>query len=258
MLETFCLRLATGLVASLFILPPRTVPPRFYRIHLVIVVGLIAGAGMAVWHGLESSEAEEGWFWLFLGAAAGACLLGSLSWTPEALPSGYGCLAAGLLGLVFALWTLPGRAAGLPIHRAWLGFDDLSSAGLIGLTVTAMLLGHWYLIAPGMSLTPLQRLLGGLYAAVGLRSVAAAGPLAAWLFGGPPFDGLAWAWLALRWGVGIVGLLLLLWMVQQTVRIRSTQSATGILYVAVIFCFFGELNDLLLQSHLQHFTGKGG
>jgi hypothetical protein len=37
-------------------------------------------------------------------------------------------------------------------------------------------------------------------------------------------------------------------MAWQTARIRSTQSATGILYVAVIFCFLGELTGQLLWS----------
>jgi hypothetical protein len=35
-------------------------------------------------------------------------------------------------------------------------------------------------------------------------------------------------------------------MAWETARIRSTQSATGILYVAVIMCFLGELTSQLL------------
>jgi hypothetical protein len=56
-------------------------------------------------------------------------------------------------------------------------------------------------------------------------------------------------WLPLRWGLGFVGPLVLAWMAWRTVRIRSTQSATGILYVAVIFCFLGELTGQLLWSN---------
>ena len=40
----------------------------------------------------------------------------------------------------------------------------------------------------------------------------------------------------------------LTWMTWRTARIRSTQSATGILYVVVIFCFLGELTALLLTN----------
>jgi hypothetical protein len=49
--------------------------------------------------------------------------------------------------------------------------------------------------------------------------------------------------------------LVLVWMAWQSARIRSTQSATGILYVVVIFAFFGELMDQLLQSHLSALAG---
>ncbi len=54
--------------------------------------------------------------------------------------------------------------------------------------------------------------------------------------------------LLVRWGVGFVGVLGLTWMAWQTARIRSTQSATGILYVVVIFCFLGELMSQLLAG----------
>ena len=37
-------------------------------------------------------------------------------------------------------------------------------------------------------------------------------------------------------------------MAWRTARIRSTQSATGILYVVVIFCFLGELTSQLLRG----------
>jgi hypothetical protein len=38
-------------------------------------------------------------------------------------------------------------------------------------------------------------------------------------------------------------------MTWQTAKIRSTQSATGILYVVVIFCFLGELTGQLLGDN---------
>jgi hypothetical protein len=52
----------------------------------------------------------------------------------------------------------------------------------------------------------------------------------------------------LRWLLGFLAPLGLDWMAWQTARIRSTQSATGILYVVVIFCFLGELTSQLLRG----------
>ena len=53
-------------------------------------------------------------------------------------------------------------------------------------------------------------------------------------------------WLPARWLLGLLGPTALGWMAWETARIRSTQSATGILYVVVIACFLGELTSLLL------------
>jgi hypothetical protein len=48
---------------------------------------------------------------------------------------------------------------------------------------------------------------------------------------------------------GLILPLALSWMIWQTVKIRSTQSATGILYVAVVFILFGEfLSRYILVS----------
>jgi hypothetical protein len=55
-------------------------------------------------------------------------------------------------------------------------------------------------------------------------------------------------WLPVRWALGFAGPLGLGWMAWQTAKIRSTQSATGILYVVVILGFLGELTSQLLVS----------
>jgi hypothetical protein len=62
---------------------------------------------------------------------------------------------------------------------------------------------------------------------------------------------LSLQWLlfvVLRWSFGLVGVAVLVWMAWQTLKIPNTQSATGILYVAVIGVFVGELTGLLLSA----------
>jgi hypothetical protein len=56
-----------------------------------------------------------------------------------------------------------------------------------------------------------------------------------------------WIFLMLRW-IGLLGVLVLVWMAWQTLSIPNTQSATGILYVAVIATFMGETMSLLLST----------
>jgi hypothetical protein len=240
--ETFCLRLAAGLALALLVVPSNAVNPRFHRIQLVIVLGLTAAATTLAWQNANDL------FFLGVGAAAGAAVFGSLLWTVRLNPGAVGTLVAVVVGLLLALATLHARTTdGAPLLVV---LDDLTAAAVLGIATTAMLMGHWYLIAPTMSLLPLLRLVQALFLALGIRILMAGGELIAGWSDGGLLDELAWVWLLVRWGVGFVGAGVLNWMAWQTARIRSTQSATGILYVVTIFCFFGELTSQLLQEHL--------
>jgi hypothetical protein len=52
--------------------------------------------------------------------------------------------------------------------------------------------------------------------------------------------------------MGIVGVGVATYLAWRTVQIRSTQSATGILYIAMTLLLFGELTSLVLarDSHV--------
>jgi hypothetical protein len=172
-----------------------------------------------------------------------------LSWSLEGAPGGRLLIVLTPLALAGGLaWLETGGVAGWPLASALLG--DLTSAALLGSALTAMLMGHSYLIAPTLSLRPLLRLLLALALALAARAAADGAALWFWTarhsFAKLGNDVLLW--LPLRWGVGLVAPLVLVWMAWQSARIRSTQSATGILYVAVLFCFVGELTGLLLRE----------
>ena len=187
---------------------------------------------------------------------------GSLVWSLHDAPGGRGAVAvtiiASLVTLGIAASSAPMETAGeviAPPALGWKMADDVTSALVLGAATTAMLMGHSYLIAPTMSLTPLLRLLALLATALVVRMALAGVGLWSWTAGhslGNLNDETV-LWLPLRWGLGLVAPLVLGWMAWQTARIRSTQSATGILYVAVIFCFLGELTSQLLVRN----TGFG-
>jgi hypothetical protein len=103
-----------------------------------------------------------------------------------------------------------------------------------------MLLGHWYLNAPGMRVDVLRRLIDVTLLAWGGQLVVCvadglAGRSGAALVGSATASSL----LALRWLAGLVGLPVLLWMSRKTLDIPNTQSATGILYVACLAAIVG-------------------
>ena len=80
--------------------------------------------------------------------------------------------------------------------------------------------------------------------AISLRIVVCGAGLVAMLAAGP----LPAPWfVVLRWLTGLVAPLVMAWMVERTLRIPNTQSATGILYVAAVMVFTGELMSQLLS-----------
>jgi hypothetical protein len=64
---------------------------------------------------------------------------------------------------------------------------------------------------------------------------------------GPAIGTVTPLFLVVRFGVGLIGPAVATWMTWQTIRIRSTQSATGILYIAMILVLFGELTAMVLS-----------
>jgi hypothetical protein len=242
MLAVFCLRLACGLLTALLLLHPTQINPRFFRTHFLTALGLTAVAAVFL------RDTADAWLGAALAAALLLAFLGSVAWHLDRAPGGR--LLIGLSVPVFlAALLLAGRATQGPL-TGWLLADDLSSAALLGAATTAMLMGHSYLMAPAMSLTPLYRLLAALAAATLLRLAVALGGLWLWTAaaGSGTLEAELWLWLPVRWLLGLLGPLALGWLAWETARIRSTQSATGILYVVVIFCFLGELTGQLLLS----------
>jgi len=255
MLTTFCLRLACGMIGSLALLSSKEVNPRFFRTHYLVALGLVCLAAIAMPFG-DTSPMIAIWFGLrvvILPIAAIICCLGSFSWWIEGNP---GSRIIGISCDILLIMAL-GFQTGLSVERlasadfAVMLAGELTSAALLGTAVTAMLLGHSYLIAPGMSLAPLMRLLTALFVATGLRMILAAWGLWSWTAGHSlvNWEDETVLWLPVRWGLGFGGPLILGWMARSAAKIRSTQSATGILYVVVIFTFLGELTSQFLLAN---------
>jgi hypothetical protein len=236
MLATFCARLALGLIAGLALLSPyrRQLHPRFYRTHFLTALGLLVVATFAAWGDVGP------WTRVLLASATGTSLLGAISWTLEPAPAGRTLLLVPWALLIAALAS---------VSNSFLAFaDQFSSALFLGIGLTAMLVGHSYLISPGMTLTPLMCCFRGGAVALVLRVAVIGEGLWRWTDLHPTYNlnNEVVLWLPVRWLVGILAPLGFGWMAFSAARIRSTQSATGILYVVVVCGFLGELLGLLL------------
>lgn len=134
-------------------------------------------------------------------------------------------------------------------------FYFVSSSLFIGIVTYAMILGHWYLVVPKLSERPLQICLMLTWPMLCLKLI-----LTTFSFyqshsffqtfslegGGYMFN---WIMLTMRVGWGYLAILILSIFTWKLVKIRSIQSATGILYVMVFFIFVGEM----ISSYL-HFN----
>jgi hypothetical protein len=247
MLAAFSLRLALGMVATLLVLTPTQVNPRFFRAHFQIALG-IALAGLLFAH---LATLQSVGLTACLVAGLVFATLGSVVYAFEGAPGGRtltvltsAAFAAGLVLLGPAVETAAVEAG----RAVWVHADSFTSAAFLGATMTAMLMGHSYLNAPTMSIAPLVRLLAVLGVATTARAAVAGLGLWCWTESQPSVSltGAMLLWLPVRWGVGLVGPAVLAVLAWQTARIRSTQSATGILYVVVILGFLGELTSMLL------------
>lgn len=246
----FLLHLSLGLLAMLPFVPER------------------AGAKFFKFCSASAAFMTTAGLWLLYrryGLEGGAVAPGSASY-----PAVLGCTAAALLCTVLynravhfgvrgagrvtlALALLAGVAAVVvctaPGPRGLLVATDLSSILLLGAAASAMVLGHWYLVVLDLPITALRRLTILLVVGLIVRSV-----LVGWVLAGPVHaayedaravaaglwspDGV-FVWMRLLFG--LAGPLSLLWFIWKTVEIRSTQSATGILYVQLFLVLSGEL-----------------
>ncbi len=138
----------------------------------------------------------------------------------------------------------------------------LTSALMLGGACTAMILGHWYLVIPSMEVSYLQAIVKGHIASMLARVVVVGA--AVWFAiatyqpesGVPSFrhyimsvDGIFF-WQRILFG--LAGPAILSYLTWETAKIRSTQSATGILYVDFFTVVVGEVlaKYIVLATHV--------
>lgn len=243
----FLLHGSLGVLATLPLVPERA-GAKFFKFCAATAAVMTAMALWLAWRrfGLGPAEsapggrAYPGVFWMT------AALLALVTLYNRARHFGWRAAEGPLLGAALAAgFGATVAAAHAPLATA----AALTSALLIGAAAVAMILGHWYLVVLDLPIAALRRLTLLLIVALGLRALAVAVAL-----GGPVHAGYEEArlvatglWSAdgifvwMRLLFGIAGPLSLVWFIWKTVEIRSTQSATGILYVQLFLVLSGEL-----------------
>lgn len=128
----------------------------------------------------------------------------------------------------------------------------LSSAFYFGIINYAMILGHYYLVVPRLSEKPLVRSMEMTWALSFIKVVASVyfTMKAAAFFSEDTQLGAGymfnWLMLTMRYLWGYVAIIVLSIFGWKLSKIRSTQSATGIMYVMVFFAIVGEIISIYL------------
>jgi protein NrfD len=156
--------------------------------------------------------------------------------------------AAGVLTLVLqAVAASSGRAVTV---QALTVASFLSSAALLGGACMAMILGHWYLVLPSLEVSHLQSVVKlhiiSMVVRIAVVTAAIVFAIATWQPGlGPSFRhyilSVSGIFFWQRVLFGLAAPALLAYLTWETAKIRSTQSATGILYVDFFTVVVGEL-----------------
>jgi len=139
-------------------------------------------------------------------------------------------------------------------NSAWINFFFYSSL-LLGVSNFSMILGHYYLVVPKLSEEPLIYCMYILWTVMFLRITASVTVLlttaAPFLVEGSQLgDGYTFNWLfiSMRYLWGYAAPLILSFFTFKLCKLRSLQSATGVLYIIEFFVIVGELISVYLMA----------
>lgn len=264
-LVLFLYQLSVGIILTLAVMPLKEVDRKFYQLSSGLAAFLVAIAlGMVIYYPFELpqnfgvSPGQLGGLpqWaLGLFLAYLALLLttyvrlrlkkiGAAKALVRA-SAALGSLALVVQGLVYRPASLYG---GL---KAWvMPIDFLTAAMFLGVFMLAMVFGHWYLVQ-AMPKRLLRRMTEILILILVIRVLVVGGSL--WVYasqvagGAEAISNLMDMWQGhgmFFWQRILTGLaipLILSYMIYSTAKMGANQSATGLLYVGVVFVIIGEM-----------------
>ncbi|MFQ5648709.1 MAG: hypothetical protein ACE5IY_02095 [bacterium] len=250
---------SVGLVFTILMISRQEIGKLFFRVTTLLASGLIVVAlaakpfGAIDWSYLfhPAPEADTLWpqlsYW-FLVITAFLLLVYNVVSTGFHKFLLAASFLTGLAGIsCFSLVTY--RPAGAAFaHQGLFVTNGITATLLLGSVLGAMITGHWYLVQHKLSLTPLKNSTRVYLLSVFSRTgIVVASLLLTWnvdldtspsqLLTGLSFNSFVFF---LRIGFGLIIPLIFGLLICSAVTIRSTQSATGMLYATIVLILIGE------------------
>ena len=239
MTESFLVLLAGGVMLAAFISDPREVTVNWLRLAGIIALAMTALSMFFYWRRGETHQRE----WAMLGILLAAILgeIGGIHMPIAAIGRPFAFVAA-IAGV------LVGERLALGTSSAVGMISAAGIAAMCGVALMDMLLGHAYLTASKMTMRPFVRLHLSLAVIALVRAACSIG-IAMIMLNRRPIE-LFWdrygLFVITRWLVGLAVPAVFIYMAYDCIKRRATQSATGILYVAGVLIFIGEIVALYL------------
>jgi len=206
-------------------------PSPFRHGHAPVILLLIAAILTIIYNRVVDVNKFKLAFWLL----AGVCVTGLLSIVADSMS-------------FTRLMDLGGW------EHTLLVFNHLAATAILGSVMLTMVFGHWYLVIPGLSITHLERLAKALMAAILIRVATMVVAIAVVPLKQPIPLGRVLSELMLAQGLffwpmllfGVIAPVVLTAMIWSTIKLKHTQAATGLLYLAVVAVMFGEFFSTFL------------
>jgi len=244
-------QLGVGMMLTLLFISPRAIGNGFFKfasLTAAILLGVVLGFNFLFPSLVRTNQAPV--IFLLMSAVLTVAYnrVVDLNKFRAAFALLVGAVVAGLISIATDSFAFT-RLMALGGWENWmLLINHLAATALLGSVMLTMVFGHWYLIIPKLSIDHLARLTKVLIAAIVFRiftmlaslivlqaeqSLPLMAVLKELMVGKAMFF-----WPRILFGV-LVPIVLAV-MIRSTVKIRHTQAATGLLYLAVVALLFGE------------------
>jgi hypothetical protein len=250
-------QLGVGMMLTLLFISPRSIGNSFFKfasLTAAILLGITLGFEFLFPATARSSQ----WPVIFLAVSALLTAIYNRVVDVDKFAAAFALLvaatAAGLVSVATDSLAF-NRLLTLGGWENWiLLLNHIAATALLGSVMLTMVFGHWYLVVPGLSIDPLKRLTKVLIGAIGIRTLAMVTSLAVLQVEQRVSVMALFRELAIQQGIffwprlifGVVVPIVLAVMIWSTVKIRHTQAATGLLYLAVVALLFGEFFSKVL------------
>jgi len=259
--ETFLILLAAGILLAAAISDPKQVTLHWLRLAGILSLAM---GGLSLYFLLSRgvvSDAPVFFQRLQIGQVVATLVLTlaqlafvQIAWrktqrTFAALGFMIGILAG--TALLHDMMLIRGSAMNFPPKLLAMAIQAIACIGvaaMCGIGLMDMLLGHAYLTAAKMTIDPFRRLNRALAITMIARAAICITGIIVLQNWRPVYMlwGLHGLLIGTRLFVGLLVPAAFVWMAADCIRRRSTQSATGILYVAGVLIFIGEIVALYL------------